>query len=607
MKIDKSPFARARLFIALAVFLLAFGVRLLSWHDTRLEVGKVQTAVTVDYRRVATLLRQGGIGAFFSRSSALADLHNLGHPPGYSILLGLVGSASDNSNTAIQLTQITGDALSAVIIFLIVAELVSPIASAIAGLLAALSPQFAWNSVLLLPDSLSVLPILLAVYVLVRATKNPALSKFILAGALIGLSCWFRPNTLFLGLLVAGAVPLLIETGRRWSFAGAVLGGALLIILPLTIRNAVVFHSFIPLSLGAGQTLLEGIADYDEEGRFGIPATDIGIMKQEADQSQRPDYNLTLFRPDGVERERARLARGFAVIRSNPIWFAGVMVQRAGSMVRLERARLISIEPPVSHSLDHGALASAWSITPAELIKATTERSPQTRVDYDAATDTLRLVGDESRYGTQISSSWMVIRQNTDYLFVVPVKIERGRMKISVVDQSGAVYSSAVVEPLENRSPEDQLLVPAQLPFVSREAKPVHLIFSNEASDPLNPILKIGTSELYELGYARFLWTRYPRVLVHAIQKVFLTAVMLPLAILGLAFLILHKHRRALVLLSVVPVYFFTVQSILHTEYRYLLALDYFLFAFAAIGIGWVVTGVMRLVWRIDGRRVASF
>jgi len=600
MKIDKSPSARARLFIALAVFLLAFGVRLLSWHDTRLEVGKVQTAVTVDYRRVATLLRQGGIGSFFSRSSPLADLHNLGHPPGYSILLGLVGSAPDNSNTAIQLTQITGDALSAVIIFLIVAELVSPIAGAIAGLLAALSPQFAWNSVLLLPDSLSVLPILLAVYVLVRATNKPAVWKFILAGVLIGLSCWFRPNTLFLGLFVA-AVPLLIETSRRWSFAGAVLGGALLIILPLTIRNAIVFHSFIPLSLGAGQTLLEGIADYDQEGRFGIPATDIGIMKQEAEQSQRPDYNLTLFRPDGVERERARLSRGFAVIRSNPIWFAGVMLRRAGSMVKLERARFISIEPPVSHSLDHGALASAWSITPAKLTKTTTELSPQ---DYDPATNTLRLVGDESHYGPQISSNWIVIKQNTDYLLVVPAKIERGRMRISVVDQSGTVYASGVVETVSNRSPEDQPLISVQLPFVSREAKPVRMVFSNEASDPPNPVLKIGTSELFELGSARFLWTRYPRVLVHAIQKVFLTAVMLPLAILGLAFLILRKHSRALVLLSVVPVYFFTVQSILHTEYRYLLALDYFLFAFAAIGIGWVVIGVTGLLRR--ARRGAS-
>jgi hypothetical protein len=67
------------------IFLLAFGVRVLSWHDTRLEVGKVQTVVVADYQRVAQLLRDGGLRSFFSSSSPLADLNNLGHPPGYSI------------------------------------------------------------------------------------------------------------------------------------------------------------------------------------------------------------------------------------------------------------------------------------------------------------------------------------------------------------------------------------------------------------------------------------------------------------------------------------------------------------------------------------------
>src|SRR5437762_12591961 len=87
-----------RLAIGAVIFLLAFGVRVLSWHDTRLEVGKVQTAVTADYKRVAGLLRAGGLRSFFSRSSPLADLNNLGHPPGYSILIAAIGS----SDTALE-------------------------------------------------------------------------------------------------------------------------------------------------------------------------------------------------------------------------------------------------------------------------------------------------------------------------------------------------------------------------------------------------------------------------------------------------------------------------------------------------------------------------
>src|SRR3954462_10822467 len=85
---------RSRSAIGIAIFLLAFGVRVLTWHDTRLEVGKVQTSVVGDYQRIADLVRDGGLRSFFSSSSALADLNNLGHPPGYSILLAGIYSVA---------------------------------------------------------------------------------------------------------------------------------------------------------------------------------------------------------------------------------------------------------------------------------------------------------------------------------------------------------------------------------------------------------------------------------------------------------------------------------------------------------------------------------
>src|ERR1700682_5793209 len=121
--LQNSPSRRTRFVICLIIFLTAFGVRLLSWHDTRLEVGKVQTVVTGDYQRVAQLIRQGGIAGFVSSSSPLSDLNTLGHPPGYSILRALIFSVLGESNTAVQFVQVLCDALAAVIILLIVAEL----------------------------------------------------------------------------------------------------------------------------------------------------------------------------------------------------------------------------------------------------------------------------------------------------------------------------------------------------------------------------------------------------------------------------------------------------------------------------------------------------
>ena len=580
---------RNRVILAIIIFLAAFGVRLLSWHDTRLEVGKVQTTVSGDYKRVAQLLRQGGVASFLSSSSALSDLNTLGHPPGYSILVATIHSVFGGSDTAVQFAQIVCDALAAVMIFLIVAELLPLSAAVVAGTMAALSPQFAWNSVLLLPDSLFVLPILLAVYCLARAAKNPRLVTFIIAGALVGISCWLRANAMLLTFFIAAAVLLLFPRERRTRYALAVVCGTLPIVLPLTIRNAIVFHRFIPLSLGAGQTLLEGIADYDHEGRFNIPQTDMGIMKQEAEDFHRPDYYTTLFNPDGVERERARLAQGFAVIRSHPLWFAGVMTQRATSMVRLERARLVSIDPPVSHALNATDAAQPfWPNTTAELLAGGVVTSPRAKALVSPDGQTLRLEGDDSRYGDQFMSAPVNVKKNTDYVYTVPIKIEQGRIKLSVRDAKGKTYSSAIAETLENKSAVEQPLNMIQLPFVASNDDRVRLVFSNEASIPPNPVARVGPTKLFELGPAQFLWTRYPRFLVHVLQKTFLTAVMLPLAIIGLVLLIVKRQRRALTILLVVPVYFFCVQSTVHTEYRYVLAVNYFLFALVGVTVAWV-------------------
>lgn len=606
---------RARLLIALVIFLLAFGVRVLSWHDTRLEVGKVQTVVVADYQRVAQLLREGGLRSFFSSSAPLADLNNLGHPPGYSILIASVQTVFGSSDSAVQFVQIACDALAAVMIFLIVAELLPLSAGAIAGLLAALSPQFAWNSVLLLPDSISVLPILIAICLIARALKNPRLVTFLLAGALIGISCWLRANAMLLTLFVALAVPLLASAtnfssarsgdddklklaGRKWRFALAVVCGTLLVVLPLTLRNAIVFHRFIPLSLGSGQTLLEGIADYDHEGRFGIPQTDMGIMKQEAEIYHRPDYYGTLFNPDGVERERARLSRGFAVIRSHPFWFAGVMARRASSMVRLERARLISLMPPVSHPVDGiDRMQPLWSGTPPDLFVGGRLLSPQAQTSLASGNENwLTITGDESNYGDQFAAPNQSVIADVDYVFNVPIKVASGRMKMTVKTSSGKVCASTIVEARETVAPSDQPVQPISLAFVAPRGEQVRVVLSNEASNPPRPIVHLGTVKLYELGEARFLWTRYPRLLVHGVQKIFLTAVILPLAIIGLLVLIFQKQSRALVILSIVPVYFFTVQSIVHTEYRYVLAVDYFLFALVGVAVTFGVRFIRKLV-----------
>ncbi len=601
-----APRAPARtIVVAGAIILLAaFGVRLLSWHDTRWEAAKVQSVVADDYKKTGQLISEGGISGFFSSSGSLADPKLLGHPPGYPVVRAVLAGVFGDSDTAVQFFQITCDALAAVVIFLIAIEVLSLGVGLIAGFLAALAPQFAWNSVLLLPDTLAVLPILLATYFLILAVQKQRLTAVIVAGMLIGLSCWLRANALMMGPFLGLISLILFPAERRYRYAGALLLGTFLVVAPLTLRNWIVFQHFIPVSLGAGQTMLEGIADYDPSRRFGIPDTDMGIMKNEAELYNRPDYYSTLFAPDGIKRERMRLARGFGVIRDNPFWFAGVMVRRAGSMLRLERARLISTNPPVSRRFHPTEAKPIWVGKSAELLAQAPEKSSAAQFLASSDGHTLRIVSDNTKYGTQLTTAALPVNPGHDYLFKLPVLVEEGRMSIDSVGENQNVYSSVVVDKAEVKHGDPQPRKIVEVPLVST-AVVASLSFKNAAPSSGGSVVEVGQVELFDLGPSSFLWTRYPRILINSVQRIFITAVMLPLGVFGLAILLKRRQWAIVIILLSVPAYYFCFQSILHTEYRYVLAINYFLFVLAALALyeaAMLVTTILRRRMQLDVR-----
>lgn len=161
--------ARRRALAFGLVFLAAFGVRLLCWRDARFEAHKVQTAVTENYKHMARLLGENGAASFYDPSSPTSEPDLLGHPPGYPFVLAAVYAVFGESDAAAQIFQAACDALAAVLVFLIAAELLTFGVGVVAGALAALAPQFCWNSLMLLPDTLAVLPLLGAVWLLACA------------------------------------------------------------------------------------------------------------------------------------------------------------------------------------------------------------------------------------------------------------------------------------------------------------------------------------------------------------------------------------------------------------------------------------------------------
>jgi peptidoglycan/LPS O-acetylase OafA/YrhL len=61
------------------------------------------------------------------------------------------------------------------------------------------------------------------------------------------------------------------------------------------------------------------------------------------------------------------------------------------------------------------------------------------------------------------------------------------------------------------------------------------------------------------------------------------TAIFLPLVLIGAGLLVHRRQFRSLAILLAVPFYYFCTQSALHTEYRYVLVIHYFLFVLAAL------------------------
>src|SRR5262249_24963793 len=146
-----------------------------------------------------------------------SDTFLLAVAPGYPMFLSTVYRAKARSYFTVQLVQNLLNSISPVLLFLIAGHLVSWRVGIAAGLIAAVNHHLSYYSNLILSDALCALPVLVAVYILVRAgfRGHGRSWAYALAGFFIGIGSWIRPNFLLLGPLVAGLLVLLGGINRR--------------------------------------------------------------------------------------------------------------------------------------------------------------------------------------------------------------------------------------------------------------------------------------------------------------------------------------------------------------------------------------------------------
>jgi hypothetical protein len=303
------------------------------------------------------------------------------------------------------------------------------------------------------------------------------------------------------------------------------------------------------------------------------------------------------------------LDRGLAVVRSNPGWFLGVMLRRMEFMLKyndlhqqgspqLATAPTLSAAPNFGHKLDAASqLPTMWLSSPLQLLTRGAVVSERAEAALESNQEALQITSGAAKYGDLFYSELIGVKPKTDYLLKLSVTLERGNADVKVGTPDPRIVLALVAasnsakerklktedndanQPDLTRAPRLKVLL---VPFASGENTQIRFSLYKSTAGPA--VVNLGPARIFESGATPYLWTRYPRAAIRAIQKnLFKTNLTRGLIAIGLVLLALARRGKALAILLVVPAYFLFVQSPLHTEYRYILALHYFLFVIAAV------------------------
>lgn len=329
-----------RLLMLCLIVTLAFAVRALTANFLRAHLddpGWFPSGIYAQFDRQAQNWLDGRAPIVFIQDSSRTDAAI--YPPGYPLWLALVYKLSGSrSPVSVQNVQWVLDALSVLLVVGVGVTAFNWRVGLWSGGIAALWPLLASYGALPLADSPTSWIIIGASWMFLLAAKRKSFAWALGAGALVGLSCWFRANAMFLGFVWAVAILCFVRTSWRQRLllsAGIVLA-SILLIAPIMVRNAITFHAFAPAGLGAGTNLLEGMGETERGNQeFALPGSDHDLLEQERTAANiPPEAEFELYYPDGIQRDRARTQRALQIIKQHPFWYAGTVARRMASVLK---------------------------------------------------------------------------------------------------------------------------------------------------------------------------------------------------------------------------------------------------------------------------------
>ena len=243
------------------------------------------------YHLLAEHLAHGG-GYIRPFDDVLLHLHRptAEYPPLFPALLSLPARLGAHSVEQQRIFLAFVGAGTVALVGLLGRRVLSPAVGLVAAALAAVYPMLFLTEATLMAESLYVLLVTVVLLGAYRAYDDPKPARFVVLGLALGFATLTRAEGALLALVVV--VPLAaflrnLTARERMTRIAITLGIAVVVVAPWTIRNAVKFHTFVPVSNNAG-TLVDG-ANCDATYR----GPQIGLWRETFSQtSGRADSKL---------------------------------------------------------------------------------------------------------------------------------------------------------------------------------------------------------------------------------------------------------------------------------------------------------------------------
>lgn len=245
-------------------------------------------------------------------------------PLGYVTFLTLISLVTGIAPVAYQIAQALITAFSAVLVYKLVKRLfskherVETIAKAAAAL-AAVWPNQARFEIALLPDGPTTLIMLGLAYQITMLARTGERKHLIYSGIILATSILLRPDFVLFPTFFVFAAWLLFDYKRAVVHASTMIAMLAVMISLNTWKNYALSGEIVPLNLGSGTTMYEGISQFGDT--LGTTYADDRVAHYKLNSKE-------LFYPNGPTNDKMLFREAVEIIKENPGFYAKLLIKR---------------------------------------------------------------------------------------------------------------------------------------------------------------------------------------------------------------------------------------------------------------------------------------